>query len=168
MIEKIFSSLCVCIDKRNIKDKTLNFKNENINSTKDIKDETFLFSSKMNYLKMWTNNSMYRKNQQSIITNIQKDNRNSLKNHLINVNNNKLISKTLSKESLKNNQKKYPKKSNDNNEIKENQIYNEFRLKIDELICDYLKQKSISESSDFSNFKDDNLNDNLNDSLNER
>ena len=101
MIEKIFASLCVCDGKRNIKDKTLNFKNENVNNSKDIKDETFLFSSKMNYLKMWTNNSMYRKNQQSIITNIQKDNRSSLKNHLFNVNNNKLISKTLSKESLK-------------------------------------------------------------------
>ena len=111
---------------------------------------------------MWTNNSMYRKNQQSIITNIQKDNRSSLKNHLFNVNNNKLISKTLSKESLKNNQKNYPKKLNDNNEIKENEIYNEFRLRIDDLMCEYLKQKSISESSDSSNFKDNNLNDSLN------
>ena len=162
MIEKIFASLCVCDGKRNIKDKTLNFKNENVNNSKDIKDETFLFSSKMNYLKMWTNNSMYRKNQQSIITNIQKDNRSSLKNHLFNVNNNKLMSKTLSKESLKNNQKNYTKKSNDNNEIKENEIYNEFRLRIDDLICEYLKQKSISESSDISNFKDNNLNDSLN------
>lgn len=162
MIEKIFSSLCVCDGKKNIKDKTLNFKNENVNSSKDIKDETFLFSSKINYLKMWTNNSMYRKNQQSIITNIQKDNRSSLKNHLFNVNNNKLMSKTLSKESLKNNLKNYTKKSNDNNEIQENEIYNEFRLRIDDLICDYLKQKSISESSDISNFKDDNLNDSLN------
>ena len=145
MIEKIFSSICFCLNQKDLSSNSLNINNLILNGQE--KDNIYYHIDTKNLKTGETN----EKNQ-SFSKGIIKENKNPIRTYIKNnVNNNHKISRRPSVESLELiNQKKRNRKHRLEYIENENKIFTDFLVKVDDIINECVEIKSVSESSDDS------------------
>lgn len=131
MAKNLFSNLCLCVNLES------DLKTINIEEKKVLNNTNINCSS-----------SKYNDSHHSNIGSIYKDSKKILRNHLIS---NQSYSRKQSTDSNKLiNKKIYNRKKNIVSICDENKLLNSFIEKVDYIIDDFLKRKSVSESSESS------------------
>jgi hypothetical protein len=146
MFDNFFSTICLCINQKDLSTNSININNLVLN---EKEKENVCFNINNNNKNL--NSSSTNEKNLFFSKKLIKDNKNPIRSHIKNnVNNNKNVSRRASVESLKLiNQKKRNKHVVEYIE-NENKIFTDFLVKVDDIINECVEIKSVSESSDDS------------------